>query len=436
MNRKNGLIISAPTSGAGKTTVTLGMIRAFSEKGKIQPFKNGPDYIDTHFQSLSANRSSYNLDTWAMSPSQIFKIVASTNESDLCIVEGSMGLFDGVINAKHFSTGSTADLATLTGWPIILVVDCAKQAQSSAALIHGFKNYRADIQIVGVILNNVSSVRHQKLLESEIKKTEVPILGILPRSSEILIPERHLGLVQAEEFKDIQERLDKLAIFIKTNCDMARIEKLANPLSTCNEFKEISIPPAQKIGLAKDHAFTFTYSHLIDSWRALGAEIMTFSPLNDEPPPKHADFIWLPGGYPELHLKTLSSAEKFKDGLYKFSKHKPVHGECGGYMVMGKNIIGSNKKKYDMVGIFDLSTSFEKRKLNLGYRMATVLEPFFGFTKKDILFGHEFHYTSILEKRDPPIVTVEDAYGNDLGSLGSKRDKATGTFFHVIGSFA
>ena len=433
-NRK-GFIISAPSSGSGKTTLTLGLIRAFSEKRKVQPFKNGPDYIDTQFQSLSANTDSYNLDTWAMSPNQIFKIINSAGDHSLCIVEGSMGLFDGVLKGKYSFTGSTADLSRLTGWPIILVVDCAKQAQSSAALVYGFKTYRPDIQIAGVILNNVSSARHQNLLVSEITKTKVPILGIMPKSPDIEIPERHLGLVQADELNDIQEKLDKLSNFIKTNCDLDKIEMIATPIADIRKTNEISRPPAQKIGIAKDHAFTFTYSHLLNSWKNQGAEITTFSPLNDEPPPTHVDFIWLPGGYPELHLKIISSAEKFKKGIYNFSKRKPVHGECGGYMVMGSNIIGSDKKNYRMAGIFNLSTSFEKRKLNLGYRVATIQDPFFGFKKRDILLGHEFHYTSILEKKDPSIVSVEDAYGNDLGLLGSRRDCATGTFFHLIGSF-
>ena len=172
---------------------------------------------------------------------------------------------------------------------------------------------------------------------------------------------------------------------------------------------------------------------MIEGWKKQGAEISFFSPLNDEPPSKSDDMAWLPGGYPELYLGHLSECKTFKDGLINFCKHKPVHGECGGYMVLGQKIIGANGQAYDMVGTFNLVTSFEKRKLNLGYRKAKAIESFFGIKKGSTVLGHEFHYSTVIEINDAPIVYVKDAYQNELGQLGSINSNATGTFFHLIG---
>ena len=431
---RQGIIISAPASGAGKTTVTLGLINAFARKRSVQPFKSGPDYIDSKFQSVAADCPSYNLDTWAMSSSDILNMIGMVGPSDLCIAEGSMGLFDGVISKGAGGNGSTADLASITNWPVILVVDCAKQAQSVAALITGFNSFRHDITIGGIILNNISSKRHEALVVSEVSKTKVPILGVIPRSNELTIPERHLGLVQAEDLSDLEQLIFKLGTLIEENCDLEAIACTARnsfpPISTLQKIT----PPAQRIAIAKDNAFTFTYSHLIEGWKKQGAEISFFSPLNDEPPSKSDDMVWLPGGYPELYLGRLSECKNFKNGLIDFSKKRPVHGECGGYMVLGRKIIGKSGQAYDMIGMFDLVTSFEKRKLNLGYRKAKAIEPFFGIKKGSTVLGHEFHYTTVVEINDAPIVFVKDAYQNELGQLGSKNSNATGTFFHLIGS--
>ena len=431
---KQGIIISAPSSGAGKTTVTLGLIKAFARNRSVQPFKSGPDYIDSKFQSVAAERPSYNLDTWAMSSRDILNMITMVDASDICIAEGSMGLFDGVISKGVSGNGSTADLASITNWPVILVVDCAKQAQSVAALIKGFSSFRNDIIIGGVILNNISSKRHETLIVDEVSKSKVPILGIIPRSKELTIPERHLGLVQAEDLSNLQQVISSLGILIEENCDLQAIAGIARNSFPSNSNLPKMNPPAQRITIARDNAFTFTYSHLIEGWKKQGAEISFFSPLNDEPPSKRDDMAWLPGGYPELYLGHLSECKNFKDGLINFCKHKPVHGECGGYMVLGKKIIGENGQEYDMVGTFDLVTSFEKRKLNLGYRKAKAIEPFFGIKKGSTVLGHEFHYSTVIEINDAPIVFVKDASQNELGQLGSIRSHATGTFFHLIGS--
>ncbi|GAA4499166.1 cobyrinate a,c-diamide synthase [Gluconacetobacter tumulicola] len=428
-----GLIISAPASGAGKTMVTLGLLAALRARGlRVQPFKNGPDYIDPAFHRAASGRESVNLDTWAMSSERIAGLVGARSDADLIIAEGSMGLFDGVASAGEAGTGASADLAALTGWPVVLVLDVSGQAQSAAAIAHGFATLSPTVRLAGVILNRVASPRHEALIRAGMAAAGTRVLGALPRRTTIALPERYLGLIQAEEQPHLAALLDELAAFITAHVDLEPILSLAAASFGSQSRPCAVIPPGNRVALARDAAFSFVYPHLIEGWRAAGAEIVPFSPLADEAPDSGADACWLPGGYPELHAGTLAAAARFHDGLRQFARRKPVHGECGGYMAMGAGLIDPQGTRHAMTGLLGLETSFAKRRMHLGYRLATLLAPIPGHEAGARLRGHEFHYATIASQPDDALAHTIDANGAAVPEAGSRRGLATGTFFHLI----
>jgi len=427
-----GVIVSAPASGTGKTTVMLGLLRAFVEDGlAVQPFKSGPDYIDPAFHRAASGRASFNLDTWAMDAGLFGAISGRAAGADICVAEGSMGLFDGVATRGRTGFGSSAETAKAMGWPVILVLDVGGQAQSAAASALGFATYDPDVRIAGVILNRVASPRHERLTRLGMERAGVPVLGALPRRGDLALPERHLGLIQAVEHPDLEAAIAGYAAFLRAHVDLDAIRQaaLGHPATSVGP---LPCPPAQRIALARDAAFSFTYPHLLEGWRAAGAEILPFSPLADEAPATDADLVWLPGGYPELHAGTLAQAETFLTGLRAHAETRPVHGECGGYMALGEALIDKQGTRHRMAGLLGLVTSYEKRKFHLGYRRATLEHAMPGHGPGAALRGHEFHYSTILEQPDAPLAQVSDADGNPVPETGSHRGFVTGTFFHLI----
>ncbi|WP_435231473.1 cobyrinate a,c-diamide synthase [Pseudopelagicola sp. nBUS_20] len=427
-----GLLISAPSSGTGKTTVMLGLLRALTEDGlTVQPFKSGPDYIDPAFHRAAAHRPSFNIDTWAMHESLINGIAEQSSGADIIVAEGSMGLFDGVATRGESGLGSSAETALKMGWPVVLVIDVSGQAQSAAATALGFKNYNPDLAFAGVILNRCASPRHERLARLGMEKAGIKVLGVLPRRGDLALPERHLGLIQAVEHPDLEAAISNYAAFLRENVDLTAIKSAAQAgIAAASGI--LPPPPAQRIALAQDAAFSFTYPHVLTGWRNAGAEILPFSPLADEAPSKDADLVWLPGGYPELHAGKLASAQNYCAGLRAHAETRPVHGECGGYMAMGEILIDKEGNRHQMAGLLGLVTSYEKRKFHLGYRQAMLHAPMAGFDAGTKLRGHEFHYSTILEEPDAPLAEVGDADGNPVPETGSLRGNATGTFFHLI----
>lgn len=426
-----GLLVSAPSSGTGKTTVMLGLLRALAEDGlKVQPFKSGPDYIDPAFHRAAAGRPSFNIDTWAMPPSLVGGVAAQAAGADIVVAEGSMGLFDGVATRGESGFGSSAETALTMGWPVVLVIDVGGQAQSAAATALGFKAYNPDLPFAGVILNRCASPRHERLARLGMDHAGVKVLGVLPRRGDLALPERHLGLIQASEHPDLEAAIAGYATFLRENVDLEAIKAAA--LSGPVQTGALPKPPAQKIAMAQDAAFSFTYPHLVEGWRAAGAEIAPFSPLADEAPAADADLVWLPGGYPELHAGKLAAASTFRAAIKAHAQSKPVHGECGGYMALGQALIDKEGTRHEMLGILGLVTSYEKRKFHLGYRQAVLNAPMLGFKSGQRLRGHEFHYSTILEEPDAPLAQVGDADGNPVPETGSVKDHVTGTFFHLI----
>jgi cobyrinic acid a,c-diamide synthase len=434
MTTPPGLLISAPSSGAGKTTVMLGLLRAFRNRGLVvQPFKSGPDYIDPAFHLAAAGRNSYNLDSWAMPAGLMQGLVNFSNGADLSLAEGSMGLFDGVAKPGQSGHGSSAETASAFGWPVVLVVDCGGQAQSAAATALGFANFHQDVHLAGVILNRVASPRHERLTRLGMDKAGIEVLGVLPRRGDLALPERHLGLIQAVEHPNLDKEIANYAAFIAKYVNLDRLLAVAASLSPpLSDELVLPPPPGQHIALALDEAFSFTYPHLLAHWRACGAELSFFSPLADECPDARADVIWLPGGYPELHAGRLAAAETCFTAIRSHAKTRPVHGECGGYMVLGRQLIDKEGTAHNMLGLLGLVTSYAERKFHLGYRLAQAISDNCMFAQGTTWRGHEFHYSRILDQPDQPLFSVTDAEGDPVPETGSVRNQVSGTFFHMI----
>jgi cobyrinic acid a,c-diamide synthase len=434
-----GLLISAPASGTGKTTLMLGLLRAFRNRDlAVQPFKSGPDYIDPAFHTAASGRASFNLDSWAMPAGMIAGLAAQGQGADLVLAEGSMGLFDGVAAKGATGTGASADIAAMMGWPVVLVIDVSGQAQTAAAVAKGLATFRNNVPIAGVVLNRVASPRHEALVRAGMAEAGITVFGALPKQPGIAVPERHLGLVQAQEHPALEALITQAAALVIERLDLdALLVAAAGTPPSPDSGGHALRPPGQRIALARDAAFSFIYPHLLTGWRAVGAEILPFSPLADQGPDPTADVCWLPGGYPELHAGVLGAADKFRNDLKAFAETRPVHGECGGYMVMGDALIDKDGTRHPMAGLLGLVTSYANRKMHLGYRAATLTAPIPGHAAGTRLRGHEFHYSTILAQPDTPLASVTDATCTAVAETGSTRrqsggGRSTGTYFHLI----
>ncbi|WP_439156535.1 cobyrinate a,c-diamide synthase [Yoonia sp.] len=410
------VIISAPASGSGKTTITLGLLRAISRHTPVRAAKSGPDYIDPRFHAAACGQECLNLDAWAMTPDRIRALAAGHMP---LIVEGAMGLFDG---AAPDGKGATADLARILGLPVVLVIDAARMAGSIAPLANGFITHDPRVPIAGVILNNVGSPRHETMLRRALG--DITVFGAIPRTATLTQPSRHLGLVQAQERPDLECYLDHAADLIAAHCDIPALLALHNATLPNARAARIA-PPAQTIAIARDAAFAFSYPHVLADWHDAGAALHFFSPLADEPAPK-ADLIYLPGGYPELHAGRLTGNVRFMDSLRKTDAQ--IYGECGGYMTLGQTLTDAKGVTHEMAGLLLLATSFATRKLHLGYRsLHATTGPFEG-----AWLGHEFHYATTLRAEGTPLFKARDAEGNALPPAGLVQGRVCGSFAHLI----
>ncbi len=418
-----GLLIAAPASGSGKTTVTLGLLRALRDRGiAVRGAKSGPDYIDPRFHEAASGAPCVNLDAWAMPADSIRARAAGPG---LLVVEGAMGLFDG---APPDGRGSAADLARILGLPVVLVVDAARMAQSVAPLVAGFACHDPSVHVAGIILNRVGSPRHEAALRRALAPVGLPVLGAVPRDAALATPSRHLGLVQADERGDLEAFLACTGAAIGTACDLEALAALAVSLPQPAPPTALA-PPGQRIAIARDVAFAFAYPHMLADWRAAGAEIAPFSPLADDPVPEDADFVFLPGGYPELHAGRLAAARRFRDSLRAAAaRGVAIHGECGGYMALGAGLVDADGTRHAMAGLLDLETSFAERRLHLGYRRVEVVAgPLAGAWA-----AHEFHYATTIRAEGAPLLTARDAEGADLGPSGLRAGSVSGSFLHLI----
>ena len=396
-----GLIIAAPSSGAGKTTVTLGLIAALTNAGqKVRPFKVGPDYIDpTYLSAAAGGQVCANLDPWAMQAQMLAKLVSTVAEDEIAIVEGVMGLHDG--------PGSTAALARQTGWPILLVIDAGKSAQTAAALAEGLALRDPDLTFAGFVFNKVASPRHEAMVRSGLS-SETPCWFLSP-NTDLALPSRHLGLHQAQEHADLRRFLEAAATWaepLKAVASLSQGSKLSTEPQT---FSKPNLEFA-KFGL------TFAYPHL------------------NMP----EGTIFLPGGYPELYLEAIKADLTFLPNLRQAAAAgKPIYGECGGFMVLGEAIIDAEGERHEMAGLLPLVTTFADRKRHLGYREIEVASDFALSVKGERWRGHEFHYTQIAWQGEAePLFHARDAYGADLGPQGLKVGSVAGSYLHLIDKVA
>jgi cobyrinic acid a,c-diamide synthase len=432
-----GLILAAPASGSGKTLVTAGLLRHLLLRGvRVAAAKAGPDFIDPTFHALAGGAPCINLDPWAMRPETLAGLVAGLEAAaEIVLCEGVMGLFDGT--GADGEAGSTADLAQLTGWPVVLVVDARGQGASVAALLRGFANHRPEAAIAGVIFNRVASERHRALLAGAVRRhlPGLAILGALPADPALALPSRHLGLVPASEIGKAERVIERAAEQVGASLDIDRLLALARPSTLCREAVNPGIPPlGRRIAVARDDAFCFIYPALLDGWRDHGADLTFFSPLADESPNPTADAVYLPGGYPELWAGRIAAADVFFAGLRRAKEgRKPIYGECGGYMVLGDALIDADGHIHRMAGLLPVVSSFAERRLSLGYRGATLLaDGPLGRTGSGFR-GHEFHYATIAQQESGDrLWSITDAAGTDLGMSGLRRGTVFGSFLHLI----
>ena len=402
-----------------------------AERGEtVLPFKCGPDYIDTHYHARSCHRRAFNLDPWAM-PQHLLAALAQRDPGSLMIVEGAMGALDG---AGHSGRGSTADLAAALGLPIVLVIDGARQAHSVTLAPIGLRHLRPDIDLSGVIVNRVASNRHADMIRAALEDSGIRCFGTVPKLASMALPERHLGLHQADEHLDFEGFVQSAADSIVRHVDLAALRRAAKPLErTSSNQLDPAIPPiGQRIAVARDVAFSFAYEHCLEGWRDQGAQISIFSPLADEAPINDADAIYLPGGYPELHAAALAQAVRFRAGMHRAAaKGAVIYGECGGYMTLGQGLTDSEGHHHEMLGLLPIETSIASPRLRLGYRHLEVLAP--GSLSPGWYAGHEFHYAQEIGTcPSAPLFGAHDASNRDLGAMGCSLGRIAGSFAHVI----
>lgn len=382
------ILIGAASSGSGKTTLTLGLLRLLSKRGyAVQPFKCGPDYIDTQHHALAAGCPSVNLDTWMASEEHVRELYSRYGaKADVCLTEGVMGLFDGYDGMK----GSSAAIASLLQIPVVLVLNARSMAYSVAPILYGYKHFNPTVRIAGVIFNQVAGESHFSYLKQACTDAGVHCFGYLPRQKDIEIPSRHLGLTLDEKFR-FEEFSDRIAASIEK---YIQVDDLLNICSKETEnVQPISAPVSSfssrklKIAVAHDEAFNFTYQENINQLKECG-DVELFSPIRHFSVPLSADLLYLPGGYPEFFSSPLSANKSMIQSIrdYALSGGR-VLAECGGMMYLCNSITGMDGISYPMAGVLDQEATMENMKLHLGYRMGE----YNGVTWR----GHEFHYSSL-----------------------------------------
>jgi len=389
------LVLAGTHSGCGKTSITLGLLRALARRGlRVQPFKSGPDFIDPGLHAAAARLPSHNLDTW-MQPAEALRALFARHArgAQVAVVEGAMGLFDGRGGATE--EGSTAHLAKLLGLPVVLAVDAKAQARSAAALVQGFARFDPDLRLAGVILNRVGSPRHESLLREALALApEAPVLGCLPRGEDIGLPSRHLGLVTAEDAADLEGRLEALADWVERGLDipafLAALPELELPMPAAPQ----SMPRSVRIGVARDRAFCFVYEENLRLLEACGAELVFFSPLDAARLPAGLDGLYLPGGYPELAARELSANADMRGTVRAFcASGRPVWAECGGYMYLLEELVDANGAAWPLCGALPGRAVLRPRRAALGYRQARTRVSGPLGPAGTLLRGHEFHYS-------------------------------------------
>ncbi|WP_147822329.1 cobyrinate a,c-diamide synthase [Salidesulfovibrio onnuriiensis] len=436
MNTVRACVIAGTHSGCGKTSVSLGLMRALTRLGRtVQPYKCGPDFIDPGHHGLACGRISHNLDGWMLSHGinrDIFHREA--RGADLALVEGVMGLHDGYSGTRE--EGSTAHMAKQLGLPVVLVVDARAMARSAAALVGGYAGFDPDVKFAGVIFNRVGSESHAGLLRDAMSLLpDIPVLGCLRREEGIGLPSRHLGLHTAEEQED-EDRYELLADWIESCLDLERF---------CAAIPEVEIAPptdapfpapSVRLGIARDRAFCFYYAENLRLLRQSGAELVEFSPMRDRKLPDDLDALYFGGGYPELYAFELSQNTRMKKQVRAFHESgRPIYAECGGFMYLMNDIISREQGRFAMTGIFPVRASMEQRFRALGYREVETLADSLLGPAGTLARGHEFHYSGIedgiVPESMPSIYALRDRKGPREQAEGFLIGNTLGSYVHL-----
>jgi cobyrinic acid a,c-diamide synthase len=401
------LILAAPMSGSGKTTVTAGLIAAFAARGmRVAPFKVGPDYIDPGYHALAAGRPCHNLDAWMLEPERLrASFMHRTLDADLALVEGVMGMFDGYSGKDD--TGSSAHVARILDAPVLLVLDASAMARTAAAIVKGMRDFDPRVRLAGVILNRVGGAGHARMIQDAVEaEVGVPIVGYLKREDTLNLPERHLGLIPTLEPGRWRAWLDAACESITATVDLEKVLELARTAALLPEVDENLFAPIHPgdhsghatIAVARDEAFNFTYEDNLDLLRAAGAEIVFFSPVHDHQLPRGAQALYLSGGFPEVYAARLAANEAMLDDVRAaFRAGLPIYAECGGLMYLTEEIVDTEGIHHQMAGVLP-GRSVMSGQLTLGYRVARAPTNNWLWRAGETVRGHEFHY-SVWEDR-------------------------------------
>ncbi|XEC96089.1 cobyrinate a,c-diamide synthase [Paenibacillus tarimensis] len=395
------LMIAGTGSGAGKTTVTIGMMHALQKRGlRVQGFKCGPDYIDPTYHSAVTGRASRNLDTWMMPGETVTEIfLRSSASADVSVIEGVMGLYDGKDPLSN--EGSTAHIATLLECPVVLVVNVQSMARSAAAVVTGFQKLDERVRMAGVIVNKCGSEGHYRIVKAAIEQEcRIPVVGWLGRDETLQIPERHLGLVPAVERGELTPLFDRAAELIEAGVDLDAVLSIAKdvPLleSPANSLFVHRKEAGPVIAVARDAAFNFYYPENLELLECLGAYIVEFSPLAGETVPSDADGVYIGGGFPEEYAAALSDNLQLKNDLHALvAAGMPVYAECGGYMYLCRSITDRSGRTFPMAGIISAEVKMQSKLAALGYREARALQDCLLLAEGNFIRGHEFHYSTL-----------------------------------------
>ena len=387
------IVIAGATSGVGKTSITCSIIHSLQKHGfSVQPFKVGPDYIDPGYLSTISKHETYNLDVWLMGKNQLLNSFISNSKSNVSVIEGVMGYYDGFGGDSNYA--STHHVASLTKSQVLLVLDASKTSRSIAATALGFIKFHSNSRIVGIILNKIGSKKHEILCRTALEKTKIPIIGIIPKNLLLNMPSRHLGLVSTLESETLKTRIEKVAKIISKFLDINEIIKIIkNSTQLTKKSKPLHKKIKTTIAVALDTSFNFYYQDNLEALRREGANLKFFSPVKDKKIPK-CDGLYIGGGFPEILGNSLEKNQIMKKLIKKLSEDNlPIYAECGGLMYLTKSISSQNKK-YKMIGLFDAETKMTK-KMRLNYTKGKIIAKNSISEKLHNFQGHEFHYSQL-----------------------------------------
>ena len=421
------IILAGATSGVGKTSITCAIIYALQKKGfSVQPFKVGPDYIDPSYLSSISKNEAFNLDVWLMGENHLLESFVSNSKSDLSVIEGVMGYYDGFGGNSNYA--STQHVASITKSPVILILDASKTARSIAATALGFQKFHKNSRISGIILNKIGSKKHEILCRQSFEKMKLPIIGVIYKNAALNFESRHLGLIPTEE-KNLKSKIEKTSKIISDSLDIEKIiQIMKDPISLVKKPKMLMKEPKTTIAVALDNSFNFYYRDNLQALRREGANLKFFSPIHDKKIPK-CDGLYIGGGFPEILASLLEKNYVIKKTIKKLSEENiPIYAECGGLMYLTKSIDYDNKK-FKMIGLFDAETKMTN-KMKLNYTKGKIISKNIISDNAHELRGHEFHYSEL----DSVSSDSKFAYELDIGQ-GIKNHKDGLIQYNTLASY-